>query len=528
MEQPIDKRALDRLLMLSFKGATLPPGVRDTLRSRDVAGVTLFRPNNYVDPDQLSRLNQDLQNARSGAAPLLIAIDQEGGQLHAFGSPATMWPGNMALGAADDTDLTRRTGAAIGRELRAVGINVDYAPVADLATNPDNPATGIRAFGDDPGHVSRHVAAIIEGIQSQGVAATMKHFPGKGSSKVDSHLAMPVIDHDRARLDTVEFLPFTAAIAAGVKVAMTGHFALPAVTGSRDLPGTLSYAVNTSLLRDELGFAGPLITDALDMKALSQGAAQIVDVIAAVRSGVDLLLMTADAEQEERVTTGLALALSRQLISPDRLAEANRRVADLRAWVVPFETPSLDVVGSADHRDLALEVARKSITLLKNTQKLLPLSPGHDERILVIEAPPRLLTPADTSDLETPAVAAALRDCTNATVDAMLMPPDGSVPETIDEYDVIVLVTDAANLDAAQTAFARTVIASHPRVIAVARRMPYDISQFRDVGTYLCCWSINRSSAIAVAEAITGRTPITGRLPVSFDGFPLGSGIDLT
>jgi len=264
------------------------------------------------------------------------------------------------------------------------------------------------------------------------------------------------------------------------------------------------------------------------MKALSQGAAQIVDVIAAVRSGVDLLLMTADAEQEERVTTGLALALSRQLISPDRLAEANRRVADLRAWVVPFETPSLDVVGSADHRDLALEVARKSITLLKNTQKLLPLSPGLDERILVIEAPPRLLTPADTSDLETPAVAAALRDCTNATVDAMLMPPDGSVPETIDEYDVIVLVTDAANLDAAQTAFARTVIASHPRVIAVARRMPYDISQFRDVGTYLCCWSINRSSAIAVAEAITGRTPITGRLPVSFDGFPLGSGIDLT
>ena len=528
MKQPIDKRRLDRLLMLSFKGATVPPGVRDTLRSGDIAGVTLFRPNNYIDPDQLSKLNQDLQDARSGAVPLLIAIDQEGGQLHAFGSPATMWPGNMALGAADDTDLTRRTGAAIGHELRAVGINIDYAPVADLATNPDNPSTGIRAFGDNPQHVARHVAAIIKGIQSQGVAATMKHFPGKGSSQVDSHLAMPVIDHDRARLDSVELLPFTAAIAAGVKVAMTGHFALPAVTGSRDLPGTLSFAVNTGLLRDELEFTGPLITDALDMKALSQGAAQIVDVIAAVRSGVDLLLMTADAEEEERVTTGLALALSRQLISPDRLVEANRRVADLRAWVASFEAPPLDVVGSTDHHDLAHEVARKSITLLKNTQNLLPLETGLDERILVIEAPPRVLTPADTSDLETPAVAAALRDCTDATVEAMLMPLDGSIPDGIDGYDVVVLVTDAASLDTAQAAFARTVIASHPRVIAVARRTPYDISRFPEVDTYLCCWSINHSSSVAVAEAISGRSPITGRLPVSFEGFPLGSGIDLT
>jgi beta-N-acetylhexosaminidase len=520
-------KRLDRLLMLSFKGTAVPDNVRDTLRSADIAGVTLFRPNNYIDPDQLAGLNRDLQASRSAAAPLLIAIDQEGGQLHAFGTPATMWPGNMALGAANDTDLTRRVGAAIGRELRAVGINVDYAPVADLASNPDNPATGVRAFGDDPVDVARHVAAIIQGIQSQGVAATMKHFPGKGSSAVDSHLAMPVITHDRERLDNAEFLPFVAAIAAGVKVAMTGHFALPAVTGSGDLPCTLSHDVNTGLLRDELGFTGPLITDALDMKALSQGPAQVVDVIAAIRSGVDLLLMTADAEQENRVTTGLALALSRQLISSDRLVEANSRTNDLRMWVGSFKEPPLEVVGSTDHSDLALEVARRSIVLLKDDQNLLPLATDTDGRILVIEAPPRLLTPADTSDLEMTYIAEALRDCSDARVDAMVMPTNGSMPDAIGRYDLVVLVTDAANLDRNQAAFARTIIASHTRVIAVARRTPYDIGQFPDVGTYLCCWSINRPSAIAVAEAITGRAPISGRLPVSFEGFPLGSGLDL-
>ena len=513
--------------MLSFEGSTVPSEVRHTLESHDISGVTLFRPNNYVDPGQLLRLTTDLQASRSGTEPLLVAIDQEGGQLHAFGAPATMWPGNMALGAADDPYLTRRVGAAMGRELLAVGINVNYAPVADLASNPHNPATGGRAFGDEPGLVARHVAAIIEGIQSVGVAATMKHFPGKGSAAVDSHLAMPVIDHDLDQLRDVELVPFGAAIEAGAKLAMTGHFALPALTGSTDLPCTVSHAANTELLRHQLGFNGPLITDALDMKALSQGATQIVEVIAAVRSGVDLLLMTADAEQEERITSGLALGTSRGLISRDRLMEANERVLELRRWVRTFQAPPLDVVGSAEHWNLALDAARKSITLLKNSANLLPLDVSSRDRVLVVEASQRTVTPADTSDFDSPGIADALRDLTDAHVVPAEMPRDGSIPEHLAGYDVVVLVTDAAHLEHEQAAWARSIVSSHSKVVAVARRTPYDIGEYRDVGTYLCCWSIHRSSAIAAAEAITGRTPITGRLPVSVDGFPFGSGIDL-
>jgi beta-N-acetylhexosaminidase len=512
--------------MLSFIGTTLPASLKATLNTSQVSGVTLFRPNNYSNPKQLRHLTQELQDARSGREPLLIAIDQEGGQLHAFGAPATMWPGNMALGAADDTDLTRRVGAAIGRELRAVGINVDYAPVADVASNPANPATGVRAFGDEPVHVSRHVAAMIRGIQSEGVAATMKHFPGKGSSEVDSHLAMPVIDHDLKRLEEVELVPFVAAVDAGVKLTMTGHFALPSVTGSDELPCTLSYAANTDLLRNQLGFDGPLISDALDMKALAQGSAQIIEVIAAVRSGVDLLLMTADSDQEERVTHGLALAVSRELITPERLTEATERVVEVQRWVEQFETPPLDVIGSAGHESLALEAARRSITVLKNDASLLPLRPSTTERILVIEAPSRILTPADTSDLETPSVGVSLRDLTKAEVVSVEMTT--TIPADLGNYDVVIVVTDAAHLDREQASFVRSLTSAHGSVIAIARRTPYDILEYPDIDTYVCCWSINKPSAIAVAEAITGSIPTTGHLPVSVGRYPFGFGIELT
>jgi beta-N-acetylhexosaminidase len=516
----------DKLLMLSFMGTTLPENVRETLATTDVSGITLFRPNNYSDPQQFLTLTQELQDGRSGTEQLLIATDQEGGQLHAFGPPATMWPGNMALGAADDTDLTHRVGAAIGRELRAVGINVDYAPVADIASNPDNPATGVRSFGDDPHHVARHVAAMIRGIQSEGVAATMKHFPGKGASAVDSHHTMPVIDHDLEHLNEVELVPFIAAIDAGVKIAMTGHFALPAITGSVDLPCTLSYASNTELLRHQLGFSGPLISDALDMKALSQGSAQIIEILAAVRSGVDLLLMTADPDQEERVVSGLTLALSRGLITSDHLTRAAGRVTEVQRWVGRFATPSLDVIGSSSHAELALEAARRSITVIKDDASILPLDLADSDRVLVIEAPPRTLTPADTTDLETPTVGAALRALTDA--DIVSISTEDPIPPDLASYSAVVVVTDAAHLDRRQVDIVRTLALSHETVIAIARRTPHDILEYPDVGTYLCCWSINRPSASAVAEAMVGRTPISGRLPTSVGSYPQGHGIEVS
>ena len=344
---------------------------------------------------------------------------------------------------------------------------------------------------------------------------------------------MPLITHDRNHLESAEFLPFRAAISAGVKLAMTGHFALPAITGSEDLPCTLAYEANTTLLRDDMGFEGVMITDALDMKALKQGAFQIIDIIAAINSGVDLLLLTADPEQEERATVGLELAVSRRLISPERLAEADLRVIALREWVGSFETPGLDAVGSAEHADLNARAAEQSIVLVRNEEDLIPLAPSETTRILVVEVQPDILTPADTSNYEQPHLAEALRTVAAGHVESIVIPMDPgpeyatAVSSAARQADVVVLGTAAASLFTTQASLGNELISGHEKVVVVAQRTPWDLTVLPGATTYLCAWSVNEASARAAARAIVGLAPITGTLPVAVGDIPSGFGINL-
>ena len=254
--------------------------------------MTLFRAHhNVVDPAQIRRLTAAIQGARpAGAPPLLVAADQEGGQLVGLGDGTTQFAGAMALGATGDEALAERVAGATARELRALGVNVDYAPVCDVANNPANPALGIRSFGDDPEAVGRLAAATVRGLQDDGVAATVKHFPGAGDTAADPHHELPLVPRTNAELAERELVPFRAALDAGARMVMTGHFALPGQTD--DLPTSLSAAVLRDLLRGQLQFDGVTVSDALDMRALAQGSAQIVDAIAALRAGEDVLLGT--------------------------------------------------------------------------------------------------------------------------------------------------------------------------------------------------------------------------------------------
>ena len=277
-------------LMVAFAGTSLPEDVRAALSADAYAGVTLFRHWNVASAGQVRELTDALQ-AAARVGPLLIATDQEGGQLNALGDGPTPFAGAMALGAAADEDLAERVGAATGRELRALGVNVNYAPVCDLATNPANPALGIRCFGDDPEAVGRLAAATVRGLQSAGVAATVKHFPGLGDAPVDTHHDLAIVGTSRDQLESRELVPFRAAIAAGARLAMAGHIAVPALTESGDVPASLSPAALRGLLRGELGFEGLTITDALDM-AGARTAGDADPLAAALAAGEDLLLGT--------------------------------------------------------------------------------------------------------------------------------------------------------------------------------------------------------------------------------------------
>jgi len=219
-------------LMLAFSGTRLPPEMERRLREAPAAGITIYRYENVDTPAQVLALTDAAQAAAAsrdpGAAPLLVAGDQEGGQLVGLGDATTPFPGSMALGATGDPALAERVGRATGLELAAMGVNVTYTPVCDLATAPGNPHLGIRAFGDDPAQVSAFVTATVRGLRAGGVAATAKHFPGLGEATVDSHLALPVITSSRSRLEALELVPFRAAIDAGAELVMSAHIGLPA------------------------------------------------------------------------------------------------------------------------------------------------------------------------------------------------------------------------------------------------------------------------------------------------------------
>ncbi len=215
-------------LMIAFAGTELPPSAARRINEQGVAGVTLFRVHNIVDPPQIRRLTAAIQEARpAGAPPLLVAADQEGGQLVGLGDGTTQFAGAMALGATGDEELAERVAGATARELRALGVNVNYAPVCDVANNPANPALGIRSFGDDPEAVGRLAAATVRGLQGDGVAATVKHFPGAGDTAADPHHELPLVPRTKAELAERELVPFRAALDAGARMVMTGHFALP-------------------------------------------------------------------------------------------------------------------------------------------------------------------------------------------------------------------------------------------------------------------------------------------------------------
>jgi len=508
-------------ILLSFAGEELSAAAAEALAAR-AAGVTLYRFLNVRSATQVRALTDTLRAAadRLGLPPLVIAADHETGQMHVLGDDATPFAGAMAIGAAGDQDLAERVGAAIGTELRAVGVNLVYAPVCDLATNPRNPVVGIRSFGDDPVAVGRLAAATVRGLQSAGIAATAKHFPGHGDPSGDSHLGLPVIERTADELRLRELVPFQAAIDAGARVAMAGHLAVPALTGRRDLPATIAPEILRTLLRGDLGFGGLTVSDALDMGGIAGDDGSGVDVAATLRAGIDLLLCGPDPAAQLRVEAGLAAALAAGGSDRVDATGAAARLADLRGWLARFDAPSIEVVGCAEHRALADELARRSITLIRDRDGLLPVRLASDSRVLVIEPRPRDLTPADTtSSLAAGGLAEAVR-ARALLVDGVVVEAAVTDTEIADlrdraaAADLVVLGTVDALGQRSVGELARALVATGTPVVAVALRGPWDADGYPQVGTVLATYGIQAPSLAALARALVGDAPISGRLPV--------------
>lgn len=505
-------------LLLAFSGTALPDEVATRLSTRPAAGITLFRYLNVADVQGLRALTDAIQSLAPSGQPFIVAADHEGGQLIGIGSDATPFAGNMALGAAGDTELTRRVAAAIGRELRALGVNVNYAPVADLATQSANPAVGTRSFGDDPAVVAEHVAATVRGLADVGIAATLKHYPGGGEAVSDPHHGLPAIDGARQRFDQVELVPFRAGIVAGARLVMTGHPALPGLTGENDLPATLSQAVLRGLLRDELGFGGVAVSDALDMAALPQGPERGLDAVAALAAGQDLLLLPPNDDHRRVIEANVRHAAARGLLTDGRMAEARLRVARLRADLSPAEGEPA-VVGCADHHLLAAELAERSVTLVRDEGGLLPLRPGDGATIGAIMPQPADRTPADTSSSVTPMLASALRGHHRDVVELVVpQAPTASdiaaAREWAVAHDMLIIGSIDASFEPSQAELVRALLMIDMPAVTVAQRTPWDLGAYPASTTHVCTYSVHEPSMVALAAALFGERPFVGRLPV--------------
>lgn len=312
-------------MLARFHGTTPPDWLRRWLDD-GLGGVLLFA-GNITGPGQLRELTTEL---RAHNPDVLIAADEEGGIVtRVEARTGSSYPGNAALGAIDDTGLTRRVAASIGAMLAEGGVNLDLAPDADIDSNPANPIIGVRSFGADPGRVAAHTAAFTDGIQSHLVAACAKHFPGHGRADTDSHLVLPVVGASLQQLRDTDLVPFTAAIRAGVRCAMTAHVVFPEID---TVPATISRRFLTGVLREELGFDGVIITDALEMAAIGDSEASAEGAVAALAAGADLLCLPGEWAAQRQARDTLASAVRRGVVPRTRVGESAARVRELAAW----------------------------------------------------------------------------------------------------------------------------------------------------------------------------------------------------
>lgn len=492
--------------------------------------------------------------------PLLMSLDAETGIGMRF-EDATNFPWAMAVAATGEPEYARRMGVITGREAKAIGIRHVYAPVLDVNNNAANPVINVRSFGEDPADVSRFGVAFAQGIQSQKVIATAKHFPGHGDTAVDSHRGLPIIDHSRESLEKTELVPFRAAVAGGIASVMIAHIALPQIDGEEisplanyrggdaeagaeivkekaTIPATLSYKVQTEMLRKDMGFKGLIVSDAMSMSGLTLYFTQEEAGVRAFLAGTDILEKPADVDAMLR---GLADAVRSGRIPMDRLNESVRRQLAWKYEVGLFSeriTPidQIDtIVSGAETTKLTDEIATKALTLVKNGNGTIPLD--RTKRIAVLGISNGFDGPLTMASLNGSLRAAGVR-FTPAYIQENSTPEQvEAARQAVNGVDVVVVglygrvrsgAKNSVGIPESGAAILRNLIAANKTVIGISFGNPYVLGAFPEMDSYLVAYGDMPSLQRAAGRGLTGQQDITGRLPITLPGlFPRGTGSQL-
>ncbi|MBZ6495070.1 beta-N-acetylhexosaminidase [Natrinema longum] len=508
-----------QLFVVGFDGTELTADLRTLITERQCGNVVYFS-RNVETPTQVATLTDRLRRLvleEGPGVPPFVMADQEGGVVSRLGW-GTELPSQMCIGASGDPTLARTAGEAVAGELAALGINFNLAPVLDVNNNPRNPVIGVRSFGEDPERVGELGVELALGMQSRGVIACGKHFPGHGDTSADSHHELPVVDHDRERLADVEFAPFRRAIDAGLDAIMTTHVSFPAITETPSTPATVSAAVQRRVLRDELGFDGLLVTDGMEMRAIADGVGTPEGCVRALEAGCDLLLVCHTPEtQADAIDAVIDAVESGRLdeatidTAVDRILRyKRRRVSDSRS---PSAPPWADAADRS--AETARAIAARGITLARDRDDTLPFTTDRPLRLVGSSGGPA--SPAEDDEFEPSLLAESLATVGfDVTCHEFDDPLEG--PSFDDDAQVIAAVDDAT-ADESQAAAVGALDDRTSRFAAVLVRNPYDLSTVPDVSTAVVTYDYTPATRTVLGEMLVGETTPTGQLPVTVPGF---------
>lgn len=518
---------IGQMILCGFQGTEPSEELEVLIAEYHIGGVIYFA-RNVANTKQVAELSSSLQGIaeRSGTVPLWISIDQEGGMVARITEGVALMPGSMALAAGDAGPEAAYEAALIsGKELRALGINLNFAPDLDVNNNPDNPVIGVRSFGESPELVAKYGSQAVRGFQEANVVATAKHFPGHGDTNVDSHLDLPTITHGEERIRAVELVPFIKAIDGGVDAIMSSHIYFPALE-SQKLPVTLSKTVLTGLLREELGYEGVIMTDCMEMHAISEHYGTVAAAVMAVEAGADLVLIS----HRRDLQIG-AIAAIEQAVREGRVAEAQidasvERLLALKVRRgVDVQPSDAAEVGTAAHCAVAKRLSEASITLVKDEQRLLPLK---RVRTLAVTVAAAVSSGVDEAYAGIASLGAALAEHGLDVLDRVLPLAEvnelrAAVLADAQAAEQIVIGTYNARFHPAQVALVRELQALGKPLVVVALRVPYDLLEFPDVSTFVAAYESRPLALQSTAQSLLGILTPQGRLPVALGAdYPAG------
>jgi beta-N-acetylhexosaminidase len=517
LEQLNLHQKIGQLLVIGFPENYVNHSLEEAIKKYHFGNIILFQKN-IIDSVQLVKLNKSIQKImeKYNRIPGFISIDQEGGMVTRLTNKATHFPGNMAIAAGTDYETTYKLGAAMGEELRSVGVNINFAPVLDINNNPENPVIGVRSYGDVPEVVAHYGRNFINGLQSKGVIAFGKHFPGHGNTKVDSHLGLASIDSNLQQLKEVELVPFVSAIDNNIDGIMTAHIMFPELEKDA-LPATLSRSIITGLLREELGFKGLVITDCMEMNAIAGNYGFEYAVVKALQAGVDLLCISHTRELQIRAFNAIEKAVEDGSLSLQQIDEKVNRILYYKEKYYIYNWMRLSREINQGklrfHEKLAEAVSENSITLIKDEKSLLPL---HGKALICISPVSQGIAHVD-DNIEEVNLAEKVHeiiggDYINYDLKAI---KEEEILSKIAGTEVIIFGSYNMSLYSNQKCLFDKIVASGKDIILVALRNPYDVSEYKDkVSTILCSYEYTKLSVKSLIKVLNGEITAVGKLPV--------------